>query len=136
MHDTKLIKQKNAINFARVCDKMQLKYDGHIIRNINKVLMKDSNAIIGLNEEDEIMLWCSASRIGRRRYKFNWADECITFKSAYVPYKHLRCSSCDLLNARKFPCHRHYHFFANIKVHSKNIVNYMNIHHMNYKIEN
>lgn len=128
-------KQKNTVNFERVCEKAQRKYDDHIIRNINQILMKDNDAVIGINEEDEIILWCSSSRIGRCKYKFAWADDCITFKSVYVPYKHLRCSSCDLLNAKKFPCHKYYHYFANVKVHSQNIINYLKIHHINYKIE-
>lgn len=119
-------KYKNMVKFATVCDKIQHEYNDHVIRKIDEIVEKDKNVVIGLDNLDtEVMVWCSASRFGRCRYKFVWADESISFKSTYVPYRHLRCSSCDLLKEMKYPCRKHYHFFANVKVNHNKIVKYM-----------
>lgn len=129
-----LNRQQMQKTFIKVCNKAQQKYDKIMIQNIDQILLRDKNAIIGINFDTDIMLWCCSSRIGRCKYKFIWADECVNFKSVYVPFKHLRCSSCDLLN-QKFPCYKNYHFFANIKVHFDNIIKYMVEHQIKYKIE-
>ena len=129
------LRKKNDANYKAVCDAMQCKYDEHMIRNIETVNKSDVNVVIGINSEEEIILWCRASRIGKCKYKFVCGEDYIKFKSNYVLYRHARCSGCDELNHHGYPCVSHYHFFGTVKLHSNNIVKYMISKGIKHKIE-
>lgn len=41
------MEQKNIVKFSTVCDKMQRKYDDHVIRKIDELVKRDKNVVIG-----------------------------------------------------------------------------------------